>query len=45
MKINILSLKIMERAKLNLCKYCSSGNIKKDGFRTNTRGKLKSSNA
>ena len=32
--------KIMERAKLNLCKYCSSGNIKKDGFRTNTRGKL-----
>ncbi|MDI1496325.1 MAG: hypothetical protein K8823_1633 [Cenarchaeum symbiont of Oopsacas minuta] len=24
--------KIMERAKLNLCKYCSSGNIRKRGF-------------
>ena len=34
--------KIMERAKLNLCKYCSSGNIKKDGYRINKRGKLQS---
>ena len=32
----------MERAKLNLCKYCSSGNIKKDSFCTNKRGKLQS---
>ena len=32
----------MERAKLNLCKYCSSGNIKKDGYRINKRGKFQS---
>ena len=32
--------KIMERSKLNLCKYCSSGNIRKRGFRTNKYGKL-----
>ena len=30
--------KIMERAKLNLCKYCSSGNIIKKGMRKNKRG-------
>ena len=27
--------KIMERSKLNLCKYCSSGSIRKRGFSTN----------
>ncbi len=32
--------KIMERAKLNLCKYCSSGNIRKRGFSTNKRAKI-----
>lgn len=32
--------KIMERAKLSLCKYCSSGNIVKKGFRTNKYDKL-----
>ena len=24
----------MERSKWNLCKYCSSGNIRKDGYHT-----------
>ena len=32
--------KIMERSKLNLCKYCDLGNIKKDGFRNNKKGKI-----
>ena len=32
----------MEREKLNLCKYCSSCNIKKDDYRINKRGKLQS---
>ena len=32
--------KIMERTKLNLCKYCSSGNIRKRGFSTNKRIKI-----
>ena len=32
--------KIMERAKLNLCKYCSSGNIIKKGMRKNKRGNI-----
>ena len=31
--------KIMERAKLNLCKYCSSGSLKKDGYRITKQGK------
>ena len=31
---------IPEWTKLNLCKYCSSGNIRKDGYRINKRGKL-----
>ena len=30
----------MEWTKLNLCKYCSSGNIQKDGYRINKRGKI-----
>ena len=32
--------KIIERIKLNLCKYCSSWNIKKDGHRINKHGKF-----
>ena len=30
--------RIMERSKLNLCKYCDSGNIKKMGFRKTKNG-------
>ena len=37
--------KIMERSMLNLCKYCDSGNIKKDGFRNNKKGKCRYFNA
>ena len=32
--------KIMERSKLNICKYCSSGNIRKRGFSIRKQGKL-----
>ena len=32
--------KIMRRTKLNLCKHCSFGNIKKNGYHTNKRDKL-----
>ncbi|WOV92500.1 MAG: hypothetical protein R1F52_05130 [Candidatus Nitrosoabyssus spongiisocia] len=31
--------KIMERSKLNLCKYCSSGNMRKDSYHTTKQGK------
>lgn len=31
--------KIMKRSKLNLCKYCSSGNIRKDDYHTTKQGK------
>ena len=34
--------RIIERSKLNLCKYFSSDNIKKDGFRINKCDKLQS---
>ena len=34
--------KIMVRTKLNLCKYCSFGHIKKDEHRINKRGKFQS---
>lgn len=33
------TFKIIERSKLNLCKYCDSGNIKKFGFRLTKKGK------
>ena len=32
--------KIMERANLDLCKYCISGDIRKRGFSTNKRSKI-----
>ena len=35
-----IALKLDLDSKLNLCKYCSSGNIRKDGYRINKRGKL-----
>jgi len=31
--------RIMERSSLKLCKYCDSGNIRKDGFRNTKKGK------
>ena len=31
----------MERSKLELCKYCDSGKIRKDGFRKNKSGKVR----
>ena len=32
--------RIMERSKLNLCKFCDSGNIIKKGFKNNKSGKV-----
>lgn len=34
------NFRIMEQTRLNLCKYCNSGNIKKDGMRNNKQGKI-----
>ena len=34
-------VKILERAKLQICKYCDSGRIRKDGFRKNKKGKVR----
>jgi len=34
------TFRIMERAKLKLCKYCDSGKIKKAGTRTTKKGKI-----
>jgi len=34
------TFRIMERAKLKLCKYCDSGKIKKDGMRITKNGKI-----
>lgn len=34
------TFKIMERAKLKLCKYCDSGRIKKDGMRQTKKGNI-----
>ncbi len=33
--------RIMERSKLQLCKFCDSGRIRKDGFRKNKNGKVR----
>ena len=30
----------MERSKLQLCKYCDSGRLRKDGFRKNKNNKI-----
>ena len=35
------TFKIMERSKLQLCKYCDSGRIRKDGFRKNKNDKVR----
>ena len=32
---------IMERSQLKLCKYCDSGNLRKDGFRKRKTGKIR----
>ena len=32
--------RIMERSQLQLCKYCDSGRLKKDGIRENKKGKV-----
>ena len=34
------TLRIMERSKLSLCKFCDSGNIIKKGFKNNKNGKI-----
>ena len=34
------TFRIMERSKLNLCKYCDSGKIKKAGMRITKKGKI-----
>ena len=33
--------RIMERSELKLCKFCDSGNLKKDGFRKRKDGKIR----
>ena len=33
--------KITERSKLQLCKYCDSGRLRKDGFQKNKNGKVR----
>ena len=34
------TFRIMERSKLSLCKYCDSGNLKKDGMRNTKKGNV-----
>ena len=35
------TLRIIERSLIKVCKYCDSGNLKKDGFRKNKSGKIR----